>query len=461
NPARAHRERQIAAEDHDLLDDDGPGQDDVDTLRLEAANPPTLSLGETFESLPDGGDVGLVEPQPVAARAVAMRMEVDAGQRADGASETHHDLATRGGGQADYELRADLAAERSKVERRGRIVANETSRRPDGAERQARHRDDLAATYPAELEARAAQVYDEAVVERQALEGGVDAKPRLVLRAQDLHVDALVAPERVEQPLAVLGVPHGRRRDRDDSWPSTIRRVPREKAVHGPKCCVDRLSGQGAGRAAAQPRGHSLLDEHPIAGVGGDAGDQQADGGRAQIDDGDQFGRLSPVGAQRRPRWSYASPFRDGRWVSPRCGDLGRAREGPEDSWLEEPAEPPVGRRTVGKVHESRAALLEREPLALRGAEQAREQRPEERLVADERDPGAGRMSLQRGNDSVDARASKCRLDHGRDVREGTRGDVGGRPGAGKRTRQQQIWPTRDPGEPSRGHAELGLAVGS
>src|SRR5439155_19004026 len=137
------------------------------------------------------------------------------------------------------------------------------------------------------------------------------------------------------------------------------------------------------------------------------------------------------------------------------------ASEGPEDSWLEEPAEPPVGRRTVGKVHESRAALLEREPLALRGAEQAREQRPEKRLVADERDPGAGWMRLQRGNDAVDARTSKRRLDRGRDVREGTRGDLGGRPGAGKRARQQQVWPTRDPSEPSRGQAELGLAVES
>src|SRR4029077_1564858 len=61
NPPRAHRERQIAAEDHDFFNDDGPGQDDVDALVLEAADPPALSLGETFKSLPDGGDVRLVE----------------------------------------------------------------------------------------------------------------------------------------------------------------------------------------------------------------------------------------------------------------------------------------------------------------------------------------------------------------------------------------------------------------
>src|SRR3989442_527094 len=112
-PPRAHHERQITAEDHDLLDDDRSGQDDVDALSFEAADPPALSLGETFESLADGRDVGLMEPQAVAARAVAMGPEVDAGQRADGATEAHHDLATRGRRQVDHELRADLVTERS------------------------------------------------------------------------------------------------------------------------------------------------------------------------------------------------------------------------------------------------------------------------------------------------------------------------------------------------------------
>ena len=81
--------------------------------------------------------------------------------------------------------------------------------------------------------------------------------------------------------------------------------------------------------------------------------------------------------------------------------------------------------------------------------------------MTDEGDSGPGRMGLQRGNDSVDARASKCWLERGRDVREGARGDLGGHPGAGKRARQQHVWSASDPGEPSGGHAELGLALGS
>src|SRR5512145_1257353 len=38
DPARADHQRQITAEDHDLLDDDGPGQDDIGALRLEPSD---------------------------------------------------------------------------------------------------------------------------------------------------------------------------------------------------------------------------------------------------------------------------------------------------------------------------------------------------------------------------------------------------------------------------------------
>src|SRR6185369_3141753 len=142
------------------------GQDDVDALGFEAADPPALSPGETFKSLADGRDVGLMQQEPVAARSVAMGAEVDTGEGADGSTEADHDLTAGGGGQADHQLRADLAAEGSQLARCGRIVVNEAACGPDGAERQACHRDDLPAPYPAELEAGAAEVGDEAVVER-------------------------------------------------------------------------------------------------------------------------------------------------------------------------------------------------------------------------------------------------------------------------------------------------------
>src|SRR5438552_7499024 len=93
DPSRADHERQIPSEDHELLDDDGPRQDDIGTLRVEAADLPPLSLGKTFQPLADGGDVGLVQPHPVPVLALAgVGAEVNARQRADGAAEPHQDL---------------------------------------------------------------------------------------------------------------------------------------------------------------------------------------------------------------------------------------------------------------------------------------------------------------------------------------------------------------------------------
>src|ERR1700693_4605296 len=91
--ARADEKRQVTAEEHGLLDDDGPGQDDVGPLRLEAADLPALPPGQALQALADGGDVGLIEQQPVAVLPLAsVGPEVDAGERADGAAQPHHDF---------------------------------------------------------------------------------------------------------------------------------------------------------------------------------------------------------------------------------------------------------------------------------------------------------------------------------------------------------------------------------
>ena len=65
----------------------------------------------------------------------------------------------------------------------------------------------------------------------------------------------------------------------------------REEAVHGPERVVDRVTGQRAGRAIAQPRGHALLRENVIADAGHDPGETEADGRRSEIDDRHQVRR--------------------------------------------------------------------------------------------------------------------------------------------------------------------------
>jgi hypothetical protein len=101
--------------------------------------------------------------------------------------------------------------------------------------------------------------------------------------------------------------------------------------------------------------------------------------------------------------------------------------------------------------------LPERESLAIDGAEsRARTidsvgSWPTSATVA----PGEGGRS---GQDLVDATVSQRRLDRGLNALEGLGGDVGRRPRAEQRARQQYVWPTGDAGQPLRRHAELGSA---
>src|SRR5512145_2603199 len=158
-----------------------------------------------------------------------MATEMDAGQRADGAAKTYHDLTALGGGQGAQELRPELAPERLEPARPGRIVAQKTARGPHGAEREACPGDDRAIPHLTELQAGAAEVRDDAVRERQAPQGRVDTELRFVARTQDPHFDPLMAAERVEQPLGVAGIPHGRRRHGNDTRALAVSRVTCEE----------------------------------------------------------------------------------------------------------------------------------------------------------------------------------------------------------------------------------------
>src|SRR6185295_8583063 len=290
--ACADHEPQIAAVEHRLLDDDGPGQDDVGALILETADLRAPAPGRAFQPLANGGDVRLVklEPMPVLALA-AMGAQVDAGQRADGAAETDHDIAAPGGRHDPEHRGANAVAEYLELAGGGRIVAQEAPRGPHSPEGKARDGEHLATPHAAELQARAAEVRDDAVLDGEAREGGRDAQPCLVPRAQDLHVDALVVAQGCQEPLAVPGVPHRRGRHREDAWTLAIAGMAREEAMHGPERAVDRVTGQRAGRAIAEPRRHSLLSEDVIADAGHDPDKAEADGRRSEIDDRHQVRR--------------------------------------------------------------------------------------------------------------------------------------------------------------------------
>ena len=214
---------------------------------LEPADLAAPPGGEGLEPLADRGDVGLVEHEPVAVLALARgRPQVDAGEGAHGAPEPDQELAALGGGQGRAQPLADDVAERAELLPGGRIVAQELMRGAHRAQGQAGHRDDAPAADPAELQARAAQVRHQRVAEGQARARGGHAEPRLVAGAQDADLDALLAPQRVEEALAIARVADRRGRDGQDARPlASLRRVAREEAVDRPNGFFDRARRAG------------------------------------------------------------------------------------------------------------------------------------------------------------------------------------------------------------------------
>src|SRR5262249_23289500 len=177
--ARADDQSQVAAEDHDLLDDDGAGQDDVGALGLEPTNRAPLALGEALEALADLGDVGLrqVQTVPVLALPAVRPAEVNAGQRADGGAPAHHHLAALRGREDALKLRPALGANGLERPRLGPIVVEKAARHSHDAQWQARRGDPPPPAHPAQLQAGPAQVRNDAIPEGQAVQRGVDAEP--------------------------------------------------------------------------------------------------------------------------------------------------------------------------------------------------------------------------------------------------------------------------------------------
>ena len=103
--------------------------------------------------------------------------------------------APPGGSTASSARRTSPRSARSSSRRR-RVVAEEPPGQPDGAERQARRRDDLPVPDPGKLDAGAAQIEHEAAAQRQALQRRQGGEARLLGPGQDLHLDPRPAAER-------------------------------------------------------------------------------------------------------------------------------------------------------------------------------------------------------------------------------------------------------------------------
>ena len=296
NPARGDDHREVAAVHQRLLDDDGAGDDGVDALRLEPAEAPSLPHRSGLEPRPDGRDVGLSDPHAVAVPPPAPVLgEVHPGEGADGAAEADHLVAAPGRGEGVVEPRADLGAEQAQLARLRGIPVEEGPRHAHRADGHARRSRDAPAAHGRELQAAAAEIGDHAVELRHVLDGRARAEARLLGPAQHAHLDALLAAERAQQALAVLGLADGGRGDRDDLERPLVPGVRMlaadvtQEPPDGPQRVVDRGGRQGARPPAAEPRLASLLPQHAEARPRLDPGEHEAHGVRPEVQQRDEL----------------------------------------------------------------------------------------------------------------------------------------------------------------------------
>ena len=141
---------------------------------------------------------------------------------------------------------------------------------------------------PRQLEAAAAEVGDQPVLEVKARLHREGAEKRLLAPAEDPDLHAVPAPERPQEALAVRGIPHRGGRDGDDP------RIPvaagsSEELVHrgdGPR---DGIGLEHPWTAGPKPRLNPLLLEHLEPHAGTQSRHQEADRVRAQLHEGDQI----------------------------------------------------------------------------------------------------------------------------------------------------------------------------
>ena len=215
---------------------------------------------------------------------------MDAGQGADRPAQPDQDLAPPGRRQRLAQLRADLVAQRLQLARRGgswcrnRRVVRTAPSGTLAVDTTLRRRTRLSCRLEPPRSATTA------LLNGQTLEGRRDPQPRLVTRAEHLHLDPLVVAQRREQPLAVAGVADGRGRHRDDAGALAVRRVARKNRRTARS--VASMARGAASRARRRPAAWARAPGRGRgAGAGRDPGEQDADGRRAEIDDRHQVRR--------------------------------------------------------------------------------------------------------------------------------------------------------------------------
>src|SRR5436190_13862439 len=184
DPAGPDHELEVAAEGHQLFDDDDTGQDDVGALRLQSGEPAALPGGQGLEALAYRDHLRLPEPEAMTGLARSpLSTQVEASQRSHRPAEADQILSARRRREGAEEPAADLPSELPELAGRGRVAEEERPREAQGSQGEAGDGDDLAGAEPRDLEAAAPEVGDNPGPERQGPAHGDGPQARLLASA--------------------------------------------------------------------------------------------------------------------------------------------------------------------------------------------------------------------------------------------------------------------------------------
>jgi hypothetical protein len=145
------------------------------------------------------------------------------------------------------------------------------------------------------LQAAAAEVGDDAFLQRQAAHRGERAEVRLLAAAQQAHVRAIPLLQDFQQAIPVRGFPHRRRGHGHEPNRRAVRTEALEESADGGQRQIDGVARELAGTSASETGLDPLLLQDAVADAVIDPGQHEARRVGPEIQQREQLGHVPSV----------------------------------------------------------------------------------------------------------------------------------------------------------------------
>ena len=190
---------------------------------------------------------------------------------------------------------AHQVAQGADLARGRRISAQEPARHAHGADGDARGRGDAARADLGELEAAAAEVADDALLDGQVAHRRERSEVGLFPIAQQAHIRSIPLLQDLQQAVSIRGVPHGRRRHGQESKRGAIDAEALEESADRGQRQRDRVGRELAGAPVAEAGLDPLLLQHAVPHAGIDPGQHEARRIGPEIQEREELGHVPSV----------------------------------------------------------------------------------------------------------------------------------------------------------------------